>query len=179
MKKIKLSKREFLLSLLVMFVLLAVSVQFVFVKNYRKLKDLKQERAQLASSLMLLKSSYVAYDQHKKTGETRADLPEIERKIPDVMKIISAKAAEHDLNLRKLVLVDYKDKNVVDDYFLSLELEAPFLLVGQFLESLEQLPVAVNVKSVQVDRFDGDFRNCWAKILLHGQVDHGEAYAKK
>jgi hypothetical protein len=53
---------------------------------------------------------------------------------------------------------------------LSMEIEAAFLSIGQFLEKLEDSPMLVEVESIEINRVATDLKLCNAKIKLFSYV---------
>jgi hypothetical protein len=108
--------------------------------------------------------------QSEKQDARLATIREANNNFTNIVKALSG-TDDPDLFSIKNLTVDKEEKFAeYSKVLFTLEVDAPFLHVGQFLEKLEQSNLLTELQTVEATRIDPELKRCSVKLSIYSYV---------
>ncbi|MBF0299932.1 MAG: type 4a pilus biogenesis protein PilO [Oligoflexia bacterium] len=177
------AKRESIMIFLVIVVIFIFFTKLWYFKQESTIQSIKDEISELTNQTTNYKENLngltginqVVNEQLNIVNTLNVETIKIENNVPSLIKKITELSDLSKIQLKKIKLIENKNKIFFNEYSISVEVESSFLILGHFLESMEKIPMPINVKSIEISRLDQDLKNCFARIIILGNFEREDA----
>lgn len=180
MKPIRMNRRERILCALMT---LSLVIGFYRIGIKTQANKISGLHAQMATAQEAIKrKNEIISDLHKESvatlnarGSDQVYLNYLQQNqyLSNLLDNLGANTPEHQIQLKSIDVQSHDKANGMNRSRFKLQIESSFVSLGQFLEKLAEKPLLLEVKSVELDRIDGDLKRCQATIEVDGYYKGG------
>ncbi len=181
MKKITFTNRERAIMAVMMVTLLLVTYVFGLKKQQLEQSSLKEQLTKEEAALRERKnmadelSKQSAAQSSNPTADSHRKYLEASRYFSTLLKKLGADETSDKFQVKNIDVSEYtKVKNLYRST-IKLEVETSFIDLGNFLNTLGQADVLLDIRNIKLTRIDNDLKRCIASIEVYGYYD-GEKY---
>jgi hypothetical protein len=108
--------------------------------------------------------------QEEKQDARLATIREANNNFANIVKTLSGTDDPDLFSIRNLTVDKEEQFSEYSKVLFTLEVDAPFLHVGQFLEKLEQSNLLTELVNVEATRIDPELKRCSVKLSIYSYV---------
>lgn len=108
----------------------------------------------------------------RSTDQTYLNYLQQNQYLSNLLDNLGAKSSG-EIQLKSIDVQSHDKTNGLNRSRFKLRIESSFVSLGQFLEKLAEKPLLLEVRSVELDRIDGDLKRCEATIEVDGYYKGG------